>query len=120
LMRNVAAQTVFVLFLALFQIHAHAVDKRETALSRGGAVAFASQEGEGPDIEWFKRETGISPKYVEHESGVMGISWAHFFAMVFLILSFFLALLALYLRYRRTKELLNLILKEGPQNGREG
>jgi len=40
--------------------------------------------------------------------------------MVFLILSFFLALLALYLRYRRTKELLNLILKEGPQNGREG
>lgn len=119
-MRNVAAQTVFVLFLAVFQTHAHALDKRGTALYQGGAVEIASQEGEGPDIEWFKRETGISPKYVEHESGVMGISWVHFFAMVFLILSFFLAIFALYLRYRRTKELLNLILKEGPQNDRKG
>jgi hypothetical protein len=119
-MRNIPAQAVFVLFFGIFQIHAHALDKRETAVSRGGAVEFASQEGERPAIEWFKQETGISPKYVEHESGVMGLSWVHFFAMVFLILSFFLALLALYLRYRRTKELLNLILKEGPQNDREG
>ena len=119
-MRNIAAQTVFVLFLAIFQIHTHALDERETRFSLGGAVAFASQEGERPAIEWFRKEIGISPKYVEHESGVMGLSWAHFFAMVFLILSFFLAILALYLRYRRTKELLNLILNEGQQNDREG
>jgi thiosulfate reductase cytochrome b subunit len=50
----------------------------------------------------------------------MGLSWAHFLTMVFLALSFIVALVALILRYRRTKELLRLILKEESMNDREG
>ena len=119
-MNNVAAKLIFVLFLLFFQMHATAFEQRGTGILPGCAEAFASQEEDRPDIEWFRREMGISPKYLEHESGVMGLSWAHFIAMVFLVLSLVVALLALYLRYSRTKELLRLILEEEKQSDREG
>jgi len=81
---------------------------------------FASQQEDQPDIDWFKKEMGISLKYTEHESGVMGLSWAHSLTMVFLVLSLVTAVVALIFRYWRTRELLTLILKEGTQDDGKG
>ncbi len=78
----------------------------------GYDAALASQNTDQPDIEWFKRELRISPKYSEKREGVLGLSWAHFLTMVFLIISFLVALSAVFFRYRRTKELLTLMLEE--------
>ena len=119
-MRNASVKIVFLLFLSLFQIHVYASGDDRAGFSRGHAAAFASAQEEKPDIEWFRKETGIASKYMEQESGVMGLSWAHFLTLVFLALSFVVALVALILRYRRTKELLRLILKEESKNDREG
>jgi len=119
-MRSTAAKTVFLLSLSLFQMHGFALEYGCTGLVKCHAGAFISSEGRQPHIEWFKKEMGISSKYTERESGVMGLSWAHFLTMVFLVLSFVVALIALILRYRRTKELLRLILKEGSRNDGEG
>lgn len=81
----------------------------------------ASGEAEEPDpekIQWFREKMRISPNYLEREEGVLGMSWAHFFTMLFLILFFLAAMTALVMRQRRTKQLLNTLLKEeshGPE-----
>ena len=81
----------------------------------------ASEEAEEPDpekIQWFREKMRISPKYLEREEGVLGMSWAHFFTMLFLILFFLAAMTVLVMRQRRTKQLLNTLLKEeshGPE-----
>lgn len=75
-------------------------------------AALASQETDRHDIEWFKKELRISPKYVEKREGILGLSWAHFLTMVFLTVSFIAALLMVIIRHRRTKELLALLLEE--------
>ncbi len=75
----------------------------------------AAEEAEGTDpekIQWFREKMRISPKYLEEEEGVMGMSWTHFFTMLFLVLFFIAAMTALVMRHRRTKELLNTLLKE--------
>jgi hypothetical protein len=54
----------------------------------------------------------ISPKYLERDEGIMGMSWTHFFTMLFLILFFIAAMTALVMRHRRTKQLLDTLLKE--------
>lgn len=54
---------------------------------------------------------GISPKYLEKDEGIM-MSWTHFFTMLFLILFFIAAMTALVMRHRRTKQLVNTLLKE--------
>lgn len=71
----------------------------------------AGNQGE-PDIGWFREEMKISPKYRDKDEGVLGMSWTHFFTMLFLVLFFVGGIVALVMRHRRTKELLNLLLKE--------
>ena len=76
-----------------------------------GATSPSHTE-ETPTIEWFKKELRISPKYVEEHQGVFGLSWAHFLTMVFLVIFFVFGLAALLIRYRRTKQLLTLLLED--------
>ena len=123
-MRHVA-RSISCVLLAFF-LQSFSLAASETKLSRakgyaglplGHDVALASEDLDQPDIEWFKKELRISPKYVEKHEGVLGLSWAHFLTMVFLIISFIVALLAVIIRYRRTKELLTLIMKEEQKNG---
>ncbi len=61
----------------------------------------------------------ISPKYLERHEGVLGISWAHFITMVFLTVFFIGALVEIYLRNKRTKQILATLLKE-EENEPEG
>ncbi len=86
-----------------------------SAGSEGPPLARAvSGEAEEPDpekIQWFREKMGISPKYLEKDEGIM-MSWTHFFTMLFLILFFIAAMTALVMRHRRTKQLVNTLLKE--------
>ena len=78
-------------------------------------VAYAQQDQDQPDqpdIQWFKEEMKIAPKYVEEPEGILGMSWSHFFIMVFLVLFFIGALAVVYMRNKRTREILALLLKE--------
>lgn len=120
-MRKPAAETVLILFFSFLFVQAFVSGSDDRwGWARSRAESSAAPERDRPDIEWFKKEMGISPKYTEKESGVMGLSWAHFLTMVFLVLSFVVALTALILRYRRTKELLQWILKDGSRNDDKG
>jgi hypothetical protein len=67
---------------------------------------------EGKDIQWFRDEMNISPKYMERQEGILGMSWTHFFTMLFLVFFFIGAIVALVLRHRRAKQLLNQLFKE--------
>ncbi|MFO8083320.1 MAG: hypothetical protein R6U27_03245 [Desulfobacterales bacterium] len=78
----------------------------------GAAVSHAVQNQDQPDIKWFKEEMKISPKYLEEHEGIWGMSWGHFFIMIFLVLFFIGALAAVYMRNKRTREILALMLKE--------
>jgi len=89
----------------------------ERAWKRGNVAfqvqrAFAEEKGDKPDIQWFRDQLKISPKYAEEDTGILGISWPHFVIMVFLSLFFVVGLFAVILRRKRTKELLMLLLKE--------
>ncbi len=64
------------------------------------------------DIQWFKEEMRISPKYLEKEEGVLGMTWAHFFTMLFLVLFLIGTLILYYRRNKRTNEILQSLLKE--------
>ena len=70
-----------------------------------------------PDIQWFKEEMKISPKYLEKKEGILGMSWIHFLTMVVLVLFFFGALLAYHLRNVKTRQILERLLKEEEKNG---
>lgn len=76
------------------------------------AAPGAVQTGETPDIEWFKQELKIAPKYTEQREGILGMSWAHFLTMTFLVLFFFGALMAYHRRTTRTTRILEQLLKE--------
>jgi len=75
-------------------------------------VLETTDENGDRDIQWFKDQMKISPQYLEETEGVMGMSWAHFFTMVFLVLFFIWGMIAVFLRQRRTKEILASLLKE--------
>ena len=64
------------------------------------------------DIQWFKDEMRISPKYTEAQEGVLGMSWLHFLLMLFLVIFFFGALIAYYRQTNRTKRILQQLLSE--------
>ena len=67
---------------------------------------------EEKDIRWFREEMKISPKYMEKKEGILGMSRTHFFTMLFLIIFFIGTIVSLLIRRRRTKQLLDLLLKE--------
>jgi hypothetical protein len=81
--------------------------------SAGGDAAAPDQSIEDePDIEWFRREMKISPKYEENDSGVLGMSWTHFFTMVFLAIFFVGVLIQMYLKNRRTAKILEEFVRK--------
>jgi disulfide bond formation protein DsbB len=88
-----------------------------SVVSAAGSTS-PSQPEQNPNVEWFKRELRISPKYAEETQGIFGLSWAHFMTMVFLVLFFVLGLVALLIRYKRTQELLKVILEEKKDEGK--
>lgn len=88
-----------------------AAKNTDTALAETGTSMIATA-GEDPDIQWFKDQMKISDKYVEQQEGILGVSWAHFLTMVFLVLFALGALAAFFLRQRRTREILEMIRKE--------
>jgi hypothetical protein len=73
-----------------------------------------------PDIQWFREKMKIDPKYLEKNQGVLGMSWTHFLTMLFLVLFFVAAILALIMRHRRIKQLLDTLLKEEEKRGADG
>lgn len=77
----------------------------------------ATEQNGDKDVTWFKDQLKISSKYQERERGIFGLSWPHFITMIFLICSMIIALVAMVVRHRRTKELLNLLLKEEKEDG---
>lgn len=82
----------------------------------------ASEEAEEPDpekVQWFREKMRISPKYLDREEGVLGMSWAHFLTMLFLVLFFIISLVAIVIRHRRTRQLLDILLKEEGKSGTE-
>jgi len=93
-------------------------ESAEVGVGAQGAIVAVqrnaqNQAGEDPfNIQWFREEMKISPKYLEKNQGVMGMSWAHFLTMVFLVIFFVGALIAVYMRNKRTKTILNSLLKE--------
>lgn len=74
--------------------------------------AMAASEPENPDLKWFRDKMKISSKYVERHEGVMGMSWAHFLAMVFLALFATGAFIVFYMRHKRTREIIKLLKEE--------
>jgi hypothetical protein len=82
----------------------------------GAERAFAADD---VDVQWFKQTMKIGEQYQERQEGVLGMSWAHFIFMTFLVLFFIGVLVAAYVRNKRTKELLNALLKE-EANGAKG
>lgn len=74
-------------------------------------VAWAD-ELSGEEIQWFRDEMKISSKFQEHTQGIWGMSWTHFFTMVFLIVFFTATIAAIYIRNKQTKKILNTLLKE--------
>lgn len=77
--------------------------------SSGEDVHQASNKS---DIQWFKNEMRISPKYIEEQEGILGMSWLHFLLMLFLVIFFFMALIAYYRQTNRTKRILQHLLSE--------
>jgi hypothetical protein len=75
-------------------------------------VMVPAQNDNKPDIQWFKKEMKIDPKYTERHEGILGMSWMHFLAMSFLIVFFFGALITYYRRTSRTTRILEQLLKE--------
>jgi len=73
---------------------------------------WAHDANDQTDLQWFKETMKISPKYQEQDHGLLGMSYTHFFVMVFLILFFIGTFINSYLRNKRTKDVLQTLLKE--------
>ncbi len=94
-------------------------DASKYALPSGTVFAETGGAQENGDLQWFKDRMEISEKYIQEQQGIWGMSWGHFFTMVFLVL-FALGALAVFVqRQRRTREILEIIRKE-MQNGDSG
>jgi hypothetical protein len=83
-----------------------------TSVCFGQSMSEEPQNQGETDIQWFREEMKISPKYMERKEGVLGMSWTHFFTMLFLVFFFVGTIAALFIRHKRTKELLNLLIKD--------
>lgn len=92
----------------------HMPDRIQSEISNGIflQVVWADEPSEA-DIQWFRDEMKISPKFIEHKVGVWGMSWAHFITMIFLIIFFISTVAMLYVRHRQTKKIIKTLLKDG-------
>lgn len=97
---------------ALFGGFEKAAAKNPDAGGSETGSRMTANAGEDPDIQWFKDQLKISDKYLEQQEGILGVSWAHFLTMVFLVLFALVALVAFFQRQRRTREILEMIRKE--------
>jgi hypothetical protein len=96
----------------------HAAVSVHQGSARGVLVASAGDpEGEGKEMEWFKETMEIAPKYQERNQGVLGMTWAHFILMVFLVIFFISATVNYYARSKRTKQILNTLLEKEESGG---
>lgn len=64
------------------------------------------------ELQWFKDQMGISEKYMEDHEGLWGMSWPHFFTMVFLVLIALAGLAVFIQRQKKTREIMEIIQKE--------
>lgn len=119
MVKKIIASIVFFLIFLIFISVPVPVGMRDSGplvsslgLERVGGVAWAAQDEEQKSIEWFKQEMKISPKYLERKEGILGMSWGHFFTMLFLVLFASGALIVFLMRYKRTKDILKLIKEE--------
>lgn len=104
---------IAILIMAAATAWPAASGNRANPFSAGSAWAAAAS----PDIEWFKEDMTVSPKYLPEEEGVFGMSWAHFLTMTFLVLFFLGTLILFYIRSKRTEEILTTLLKEEEHHG---
>lgn len=106
-----------ILFIILFVLSLLAGDCMVTCLQATAPLpglqraAWAEETAE-PNIQWFKQEMRIAEKYQEHREGIWGMSWAHFITMVFMFVFFIAAVIAMYIRNKRTREILASLLRE--------
>ena len=115
---RVKTAAILILFV-LGIMYASQVEERPWNRASGAfqvEPAFAEEKGDKPDIKWFKDQLGVSSKYAEKDSGILGVSWPHLLIMVFLSVFFVVGLFALIIRRKRTKELLIHLLKEESQD----
>ena len=84
----------------------------DTAQARENLKSEENHVNQDKSIQWFKEQMKISDKYVQKESGIWGMSWAHFTTMVLLILFAIVALFVFIQQQKRTKEIVEMIKKE--------
>jgi hypothetical protein len=90
-----------------------AAESMHQASARVTLIASAGDsEGGEKEIEWIKKTMEIAPKYQERNQGVLGMTWAHFILMVFLVIFFISATVNYYARSKRTKQILNTLLEK--------
>ncbi|MFO8112628.1 MAG: hypothetical protein R6T92_08995 [Desulfosalsimonadaceae bacterium] len=87
-------------------------DAAKYAFPSGAVFAETGGAQEKGDLQWFKDRMEISEKYIQEQQGIWGMSWGHFFTMVFLVLFALGALVVFVQRQRRTREILEIIRKE--------
>ncbi|MBU4597649.1 MAG: hypothetical protein KKA46_07515 [Proteobacteria bacterium] len=75
-------------------------------------AAWAAEPDQRRDLKWFKEQMGIAPQYQPDSGIVLGMSWPHLLIMGFLAVFFVFALIAVYVRNRRTHHLLQQLVKE--------
>lgn len=91
----------------------HTAGSMPLASARVTLIASAGDsEGGEKEIEWIKKTMEIAPKYQERNQGVLGMTWAHFILMVFLVIFFISATVNYYARSKRTKQILNTLLEK--------
>jgi hypothetical protein len=76
-------------------------------------------DGNDAEIQWFRDQLGIADQYRQDHEVIWGISWAHFFTMVLLLVFSLAVFLVFVQRQKRTRELLEMIQKE-MNNGNKG
>ena len=101
-----------------FKLMQEATEELKGALSQfesGLATRRALLEGKAPKnvaLKWFKKEMNLSSSNpTENSTGVWGVSWFHFFSMVFLILSFSIFVFLYIFKMRRAESLLHELTK---------
>jgi hypothetical protein len=110
-LKMIIRSIIFVLVITFFAPYSFA-DRSSTNAAINDSDQSIVKQDEEPDIQWFKEELKIDPKYTETREGILGMSWAHFLTMAFLVIFFFGALIAYHRRTTRTARILEQLLRE--------